>query len=360
MDDQPMTAYHDHIAVFSSWLAELELGICRDVERLRTILDDPAVAPTLSYAMNLPNGVGDWRVVRMMMEYERGGGDLSTMPGAVEYHLLHAPIVDQHRRKIAWIGRQIQDSIDHHFETGNILVLACGPGYEVQNVVPRLNTRIFLIDSDAEALGYARRNVSNAVSVCSDWTLENVLRSQQVTARRYDLAVASGLFDYLPDALAIGLLRRLALSCTRVALTNLDRNPWSFLMREVMRWRVIERDPDSLARLCETAGWRVGTYQKEQSGITWCVMLESETIMNGIDAEVCEQPAPDGSRVLCYDVEHECNGVRLAEMECALENERTMRRGDVERLTKRIDALEYTVRNLQRLIQQTHGPEAGL
>lgn len=32
----------------------------------------------------------------------------------------------------------------------------------------------------------------------------------------------------------------------------------------------------------------------------------------------------------------------------------------VDALARRVDALEYTVRNLQRLAQQTHGPEAGL
>ena len=55
-----------------------------------------------------------------------------------------------------------------------------------------------------------------------------------------------------------------------------------------------------------------------------------------------ERPAPEGSRVPRYDVAHECNGVRLAELE------------------SQVKALAYTVSNLQRLAQQTHGPEAGL
>lgn len=55
-----------------------------------------------------------------------------------------------------------------------------------------------------------------------------------------------------------------------------------------------------------------------------------------VERTLVEQPAPR------YDVAHECNGVRLAELE------------------SQVKALAYTVSNLQRLAQQTHGPEAGL
>jgi len=90
-----------------------------------------------------------------------------------------------------------------------------------------------------------------------------------------------------------------------------------------------------------------------------------------------ERPAPEGSRVLCYDVAHECNGVRLAEIERRQEEDAATfgehaRRLDqmeldtvadrhiVNALANRLDTLEYTVRNLQRLAQTVHGPEAGL
>lgn len=101
-----------------------------------------------------------------------------------------------------------------------------------------------------------------------------------------------------------------------------------------------------------------------------------------------ERPAPGGSRVLRYDVAHECNGVRLAELELqqridhhtmlatfndhqeqissmektisSLHEHQVLDARQMHGLANRVDALEYTVGNLQRLAQAVHGPEAGL
>jgi hypothetical protein len=66
--------------------------------------------------------------------------------------------------------------------------------------------------------------------------------------------------------------------------------------------------------------------------------------------------ACDGTRQI-WEMPREADGVSTttpAELD-AVVNSHT-----VDALARRVDALEYTVRNLQRLAQQTHGPEAGL
>ena len=101
------------------------------------------------------------------------------------------------------------------------------------------------------------------------------------------------------------------------------------------------------------------------------------------ERRLVKQPAPSGGRALAYDVAHECNGVRLAELERMISSLHEHQVLDARRvevlenrldrvitfaasdqahkdLAKQVDALEYTVRNLQRLAQNVHGPEAGL
>jgi hypothetical protein len=60
--------------------------------------------------------------------------------------------------------------------------------------------------------------------------------------------------------------------------------------------------------------------------------------------------------VQTYDVAHECNGVRLMGIERRQDMQATL----INELILRLAALEYTVRALQRLAQNVHGPEAGL
>ena len=106
-------------------------------------------------------------------------------------------------------------------------------------------------------------------------------------------------------------------------------------MEERIEYQVLV--PDSVAWFVQaalTADWLGNVSTRDLA------LAEAHRIAD--ERRLVEQPAPDGSRVLSYDVAHECNGVRLAELE------------------RRMDAMEYTVRNLQRLAQGVHGPEAGL
>jgi len=126
----------------------------------------------------------------------------------------------------------------------------------------------------------------------------------------------------------------------------------------------------------------------------------SEAQRIAAERRLVEGPAPEGGRALAYDVAHECNGVRLVTIErrqwedaetfgeharrldalkTAMrgehrtmhatfnehqarldELEREMATGIIYALTKRVEVLEYTVRNLQRIAQSVHGPEAVL
>lgn len=131
----------------------------------------------------------------------------------------------------------------------------------IQDELAELDTQVVLLDQDADALAFARerlpRLAPNVTTVC-----RNVIRGL-VAVRAlgpFDLVVAGGLFDYLPDQVITRVLQqareRLLTPSGRVLFTNISlENPFRLWIECLADWHLIHRSADDLRRLCVDAGY---------------------------------------------------------------------------------------------------------
>jgi len=83
---------------------------------------------------------------------------------------------------------------------------------------------------------------------------------------------------------------------------------WRLIMEKRIEYQVLA--PNSVAWFIQAAlvADRSGNAHSRDLALAEAQRIAAER-------RLVERPAPEGSRVLAYDVAHECNGVRLAEME---------------------------------------------
>lgn len=118
-----------------------------------------------------------------------------------------------------------------------------------------------LVDSDAEALAFARQRLDRLSDRCQ-FVRGRVPRVLTAPALRdasgqFDLIVAGGLFDYLQDDWAIATLRlarRMIAPNGRLILSNIAAgNPFRAWLEYLAEWTLIEREPEDLGRLLAAA-----------------------------------------------------------------------------------------------------------
>src|SRR5205085_12311966 len=117
-------------------------------------------------------------------------------------YALRSPISQQHRNKLATQARLLGGAAAN--PCARILVLACGSALDVQMALPSMQAScasLVLNDIDADALAAARQALHNIESRCEFHT-GNAVRFVASLGRvgaTFDLVLAGGLFDYLPD-----------------------------------------------------------------------------------------------------------------------------------------------------------------
>jgi extracellular factor (EF) 3-hydroxypalmitic acid methyl ester biosynthesis protein len=161
---------------------------------------------------------GDFEIIEYILRGQPGG-----VPGTWGHHfddyLLHAPITDQHRNKIAPPGhthrvrtRERPGGRPEHGParaTGrHILLTASGGAADLRRVDPALlhaADRLVLNDVDPDALQYALTHLPPATRAQTAAAPGNVLRTAAHLAAdhgTFDLVLAGGLFDYLEERFA--------------------------------------------------------------------------------------------------------------------------------------------------------------
>ncbi len=203
---------------------------------------------------------GDFETI----EYLAGAVNRSK-PATIAWHfeqiLLESPVTQQHRNKLNRQTSEILSALERR-SSARIFSLACGgcldwiPAF---SALQGFTGEILLNDHDPAAL---QLSASRFAAVTPRYRLApgNILRvARRLTeAHEFDLAIAGGLFDYLPDRAIVSLLgaiyRRLAPGGA-LLFTNMARgNPWRPLMEYGSDWRIIERSEDQIHRLCSEAG----------------------------------------------------------------------------------------------------------
>ena len=215
---------------------------------------------------------GDFETVEYILD-RQNRAEPGTLAHGLEQVALDSPIAEQHRHKVHIQSRAILDAaIAHRDRPGGarVLVLASGGAADVrmiQDELVELGTQVVLMDQDAEALAIALERVPrlapNVTTVC-----RNVIRGL-VSVRAhgpFDLVVAGGLFDYLPDEIICRVLQqaraRLLAPSGQMLFTNISiENPFRLWLECLADWCLIHRSADDVMRLCLAAGYGAGDVQ---------------------------------------------------------------------------------------------------
>ena len=186
-------------------------------------------------------------------------------------------MVQQHRNKLNYQSLEIARALMRS-KTARVLSIACGGCLDWIPILPRLNDfagEIVLNDVEAAALELAERRLRSATTRYR-FAPGNVIRVAKRLAGRppFDLIVAGGLFDYLPNRAIVVLLREMQVLLTPggiLLFTNIaEGNPWRHLMEYGSNWNLNGRSEDRVLEICRQAGIPVCsvTIEREPTRLT--------------------------------------------------------------------------------------------
>ncbi|MGE0816556.1 MAG: class I SAM-dependent methyltransferase [Vicinamibacterales bacterium] len=226
-----------------------------------------AQSPFIRRLQEWPRGYpGDFETVEYILE-QRNRATPGTLAYYLEQYALDSPIAQQHRNKVALQAQTLLDAVADAEEEGRaarILVLACGSGADValvQRSLVRRDVQIVLLDQDHDALAFAMARLGalrDRVAPVGRNVLKGLGSVRDLGP--YDLVLAGGLFDYLPDAVAVSLLRyvhdRLLAPGGRMFFTNIaEDDPYRLWIECLGNWNLIHRSAADVSRLAARAGF---------------------------------------------------------------------------------------------------------
>lgn len=221
-----------------------------------------ARSPFIARAQNWPRGYpGDFETI----EYLCTGRNLAapgTVPHALEEFALHSPISEQHRNKIAFQAEAILSACRRANGPARILSIGCGGCRDIRLISDTLlatSAEFVLCDFDYEALDFSLHALGPLAerSTYLNATIPRVLK-KLIPYGPFDLAIAGGVFDYLPDRWVVlsarTIWRMLLAPEGSLVFTNIRRgNPYRVWLEYLVNWELIERDDsDILARCAES------------------------------------------------------------------------------------------------------------
>jgi SAM-dependent methyltransferase len=224
---------------------------------------------------------GDFETIERLCDAQVSAAD--PLVRCLEWYALNAPVAQQHRNKVEQQAALIAEVVKSRNDP-EILLVGCGGCRDLRALEPPSllkSARFTLNDSDPAAIEFARAQLPAQGFRCQ-FEVGNALRVVPRLSRksRYDLLIAGGIFDYLPDSAATRLLhygyRALApggvLFFTNIASGNPYR-PW---MEYLVNWLLIERSADDLARLLDGAGVPSNsvTFARDLTGLTFLIRVE--------------------------------------------------------------------------------------
>jgi SAM-dependent methyltransferase len=219
-------------------------------------------SPFVHRLQTWPRGYpGDFETVEWLCD-ARNRSEIGTVPWAIEQCSLQSPLAQQHRNKVGLQGRAILSTLMAR-PGARIASIGCGGCRDlslIQDYIPPQDGAFTLVDADADALAFARQRLDRLEGRCR-FVLGRVPRvlAKLAAAGPYDLVVAGGLFDYLPERWAVATLdaaREVMAPGARLVLSNIARgNPFRPWIEYLADWWLIERDEADLRRLLGLAGF---------------------------------------------------------------------------------------------------------
>jgi extracellular factor (EF) 3-hydroxypalmitic acid methyl ester biosynthesis protein len=243
-----------------------------------------ARSPFIRRLQEWPRGYpGDFETVEYLWR-QRNGAPGGQLPYFLEQYALASPIAQQHRNKIDIQAAELLATAGNRRqgEPSRMLILAAGGCPDLRQAERALADHSFevtLLDQDREALAFGasqlRRVRDRVTLVCA-----NVVRGLSSVGKqgRFDLVLAGGLFDYLPDRVAISVLRtarqRLLAPGGRMIFTNIGcGNAYQTWIEYLAEWFLIHRSDREVAELCMSAGFNPEAVQvdSDRTGLTLIV-----------------------------------------------------------------------------------------
>lgn len=221
-----------------------------------------ARSPFVARLQTWPRGYpGDFETVEWLCE-ARNHAPAGTIAWAIEECALQSPVAQQHRNKVGLQARAILSAIVANPEA-RVASIGCGGCRDlslIQDYVPDYRGTFVLVDADPAALTFARERLPRLAARCVllPGSVPRVL-SKVTAAGPFDLVVAGGLFDYLPDRWALATLRavrRMLAPGGTLLFSNIAAgNPFRPWIEYLGDWTLIERNEDDVERLIRQAGF---------------------------------------------------------------------------------------------------------
>lgn len=243
-----------------------------------------ALSPFVYRLQTWPRGYpGDFETIEYLLS-QRVRAPQGTLGFWIEYYALSTLIAQQHRNKVSAQAREVRRVLKAG-GPARVLVIAAGSCPDLAEVLGLLQERecrIVLNDGDPDALAFSLARLADAQHRLHA-VPGNVIRSVGRLAQHgpFDLVLAGGLFDYLPDRAADVLVRavwqRLLAPGGRFFFTNLGRrNPYRVWMEYLADWRLIERSEAELLQLVTSACGTeaVCSTELDATRLTWLVSVD--------------------------------------------------------------------------------------
>jgi extracellular factor (EF) 3-hydroxypalmitic acid methyl ester biosynthesis protein len=244
-------------------------------------------SPFVRRLQEWPRGyAGDFETVEYLVQ-QRNRAVAGRLCYFIEQYALGSPIAQQHRNKVDIQARELLSAVHHPNGSAvpKILVIAAGGSPDLRLVEEPLAAHPFeatLLDQDEDALIFSARHLPRLHDRLS-FTCANVVRGLLNAAKRgpFDLVVAGGLFDYLPDRVAVSVLaqvrNRLLRAGGHLLFTNIScGNPYRQWIEYMADWFLIHRSAGDIRTLCAAAGFpdRATNMDVDRTGLTLIVKCQ--------------------------------------------------------------------------------------
>jgi len=232
-------------------------------------------SPFVARAQDWPRGYeGDFETIEYICDAVNRADVRDPVARCIEEYALASDITRQHRNKLE-LQAEMMLRCCRSKKGARILSVGCGGARDIRMIAELLrdcDVEFVLCDSDADALELARAELRPVAAKCAfvHGRVPRVLNRLKALGT-FDLMVAGGLFDYLPDrwiSLIVGDVWRQLLNCGgTIFFTNIAAgNPYRAWMEYLADWSLIERTEGDVLRLCRDAGVSDGAVSVTRDG----------------------------------------------------------------------------------------------
>lgn len=215
---------------------------------------------------------GDFETVEWLCDGDNRA-EANTVPWVIEQFALQSPVAQQHRNKVWLQAEAIRQALESNPQA-RIASIGCGGCRDLRLLLPELGrtaASFSLVDGDEAALAFAEARLGALTQRCTfvHGRVPRVLMRLRPQGP-FDLVLAGGLFDYLPDRWAVETLRQvrpLLGPGARLLFSNMARgNPYRPWLVYLADWFLIERTDADISRLLEAAGFDVARVRITRDG----------------------------------------------------------------------------------------------